>query len=216
MKIKTEPVQIILEDGKTIYGTLYLPENPNKLIVLLPENGSQKFHEFNKQLIEELIKKRYIVLQINLLTSQEQQIYTKNLDIKTLSKRLNHVINWLLDKYNQKDLDIIVVGEGLNSAAMIKSANTIKDKIKTVISVSGRPDFADGELNKLELPVLLIVGGRDINALETNLKAFNEIKSEKELEIIPGISHEFKEEERYQDIIKLIHDWITKDRKKEA
>jgi hypothetical protein len=56
--------------------------------------------------------------------------------------------------------------------------------VHAVVSRDGRPDLAGPELEKVEAPTLLIVGGHDTEVL--NQAALAQMHCERELVIIPG------------------------------
>jgi putative phosphoribosyl transferase len=62
-----------------------------------------------------------------------------------------------------------------------------------MVSRGGRPDLAMEVLHRVEEPTLFIVGGNDEVVLELNQRAFEKLKTTKNLEIIPGATHLFEE-----------------------
>jgi pimeloyl-ACP methyl ester carboxylesterase len=63
-------------------------------------------------------------------------------------------------------------------------------------------------LQKVRVPTLFIVGGKDTVVLELNKKAMQQVPAEKTLEIIPGATHLFEEHGKLEQVAKLSADWF--------
>jgi len=65
--------------------------------------------------------------------------------------------------------------------------------------------------DKLSMPVLMIVGGKDESTpVEHQKKLFNKLPDPKEFHIIKGAPHTFKDKKHLKEIKKIIKDWIHK------
>lgn len=80
--------------------------------------------------------------------------------------------------------------------------------IGAVVSRGGRPDLADPDLERVQAPTLLIVGGEDDVVIELNRYAHKKLKTEKELLIIPGASHLFEEPGTLEEVARLATQWF--------
>jgi hypothetical protein len=58
-----------------------------------------------------------------------------------------------------------------------------------VVSRVGRPDLAGEALSRVAAATLLIVGGEDESVIEMSREAFVQIRAEKKLEVVPGVTH---------------------------
>jgi pimeloyl-ACP methyl ester carboxylesterase len=65
-------------------------------------------------------------------------------------------------------------------------------------------------LPNVESPTLLIVGGLDYEVLELNRRAYQKLKVEKELEIVPGATHLFEEPGTLQEVARLAAQWFNR------
>jgi len=74
----------------------------------------------------------------------------------------------------------------------------------------GRPDLAGNALGKAMAPTLLIVGGEDHVVIELNKTAYDMIKAEKQLKIMPGATHIFEEPGTLEEAARLAADWFKK------
>jgi pimeloyl-ACP methyl ester carboxylesterase len=59
-------------------------------------------------------------------------------------------------------------------------------------------------------PTLLIVGGDDISVIPLNRQAYDALRSERELVIVPGASHLFEEAGTLEEVARLAADWLTR------
>jgi alpha-beta hydrolase superfamily lysophospholipase len=57
---------------------------------------------------------------------------------------------------------------------------------------------------------LLIVGGNDFQVIELNRAAFDQLRCEKELMIIPGATHLFEEPGALDQVAQLVRGWFQK------
>jgi putative phosphoribosyl transferase len=57
---------------------------------------------------------------------------------------------------------------------------------------------------------LLIVGGADVEVLELNRRAMEQMKGEVRLEIVPRATHLFQEPGTLEQVATLAGDWFTK------
>ena len=77
-----------------------------------------------------------------------------------------------------------------------------------VVSRGGRPDLAGPALRRVRAPTLLIVGGRDTEGLALNHAAYQALRCERRLEIIPGATHLFEEPGTLEAVVALARDWF--------
>ena len=73
----------------------------------------------------------------------------------------------------------------------------------------GRPDLAGSALSKIVAPTLLIVGGNDFGVIELNEQAYQIMRCEKKLEIIPGATHLFEEQGTLEEVGRLASIWFN-------
>jgi len=65
-------------------------------------------------------------------------------------------------------------------------------------------------LEQVRAPTLLIVGGLDDVVIELNQRAYERLRAEKELIIIPGATHLFEEPGALQEVARLASGWFGK------
>ena len=77
-----------------------------------------------------------------------------------------------------------------------------------MVSRSGRPDLAGSALTRVMAPTLLIVGERDTPMVALNQRAMTQLRSEVQLEIVPGATHLFEEPGALEQVANLAAVWF--------
>lgn len=204
----------ILVDHSKITGTLIIPQNAKGIVIFAHGSGSSRHSPRNKFVAKILQENNLATLLFDLLTSKEEAIdnitaeYRFNIEL--LSQRLLLVTEWILKNELTKKLKIGFFGASTGASATLIAASFLKDKIKAIVSRGGRPDLAKEKLYKVISPTLLIVGGNDLTVIELNKMAYDMLKCEKILEIIPGASHLFEEPNKLEEVAKLASSWFKK------
>jgi predicted phosphoribosyltransferase len=62
----------------------------------------------------------------------------------------------------------------------------------------------------VKAPTLLIVGGDDSPVIEMNQEAFERLRCEKAMTIVPGATHLFEEPGTLEEVVRLARDWFAK------
>jgi len=113
-----------------------------------------------------------------------------------------------MDNPMTADLKIGYFGSSTGAAAALSASAYYGTKIKAVVSRGGRPDLTGDELDLIESPTLLIVGGEDKEIIVLNRQAYSHMGSEKKMEIIPGATHLFEEEGALERVADLAINWF--------
>ena len=101
-------------------------------------------------------------------------------------------------------------GKVVGAVAYSEDQTDFGKEIKAIVSKAGRPDLAWDALGRVISPSLLIVGGEDRVVIGLNKKAYDLIKTEKQLKIIPGATHLFEEFGVLEEVARLAADWFKK------
>ncbi len=196
-------------DGLILKGDLIIPENAFGLVVFSHGSGSSRLSPRNKYVAQMLQQRSLATLLFDLLTVDEDRLYENRFNIDLLTMRLIDVTQWMQNKKETKRLPIGYFGASTGAASALRAASFFGDEIKAVISRGGRPDLAFSELPKVTAPTLLIVGGWDDVVLELNQKAYDKLKCERKLEIVPHATHLFEEQGKLQEVARLSADWFV-------
>lgn len=195
-------------------GDLEIPENAIGLVLFAHGSGSSRLSVRNQAVAEILRRSRLATLLFDLLTPDEeaQDAHTGHLrfDIGLLSRRLAIVTEEIADDPRCRFFGIGYFGASTGGAAALIAAAALSSNIDAVVSRGGRPDLAGEALAYVKAPTLLIVGERDVDVLRLNEKAYEELKCEKSLAIVPHATHLFAEPGALEEVARLAADWFKK------
>jgi putative phosphoribosyl transferase len=203
-----EQVVQIPIDALGLEGSLALPEQTQSLVLFAHGSGSSRFSPRNNFVAQVLRQAGIGTLLMDLLTAEEDTVYKTRFNIELLTERLLLATKWLQEQPRTKHLVIGYFGASTGAAAALKAAAAAGSKIGAVVSRGGRPDLAEGALEHVQSPTLLIVGGRDEVVLELNRQAYARLKGKKQLVIVPGATHLFEEPGALEEVARLATEWF--------
>lgn len=192
-------------------GTLSLPLGAKSLVLFVHGSGSSRFSSRNRLVAHTLNEAGIATLLFDLLSAEEEredQLTAElRFDIPLLTGRVLDVTGWLRENRDTKDLSLGYFGASTGAAAALAAAAR-SDEVAAIVSRGGRPDLALPYLPRVDVPVLLIVGGHDHAVIDMNRQAFTALHSVKELVIIPGASHLFEEPGTLEEVARLAAAWF--------
>lgn len=200
--------------GAWLYGDLALPAGFPGVVLFVHGSGSGRHSARNRQVAHRLQQAGIATLLFDLLTAQEEQIDIHTLqhrfDIDLLTRRLQDATAWALSQPELQQAPIGYFGASTGSAAALISAARLGRQIAAVVSRGGRPDLAGPvALAAVTAPTLLIVGGNDDGVVELNEQAFQHLRCEKQLAIVPGATHLFEERGTLEQVAELAAAWFS-------
>lgn len=204
----------ITADSVTLEGTMMIPAAAQGICLFAHGSGSSRHSPRNQYVAHVLQEGGLATLLIDLLTAAEEEVDRRTghlrFDIDLLARRLIGATDWLTRHTETKGLTVGYFGASTGAAAALIAAAERKEVIDAVVSRGGRPDLAEAVLSRVRAPVLLIVGGDDLQVIELNRQAFDQLTAEKRLEIIPGASHLFEEPGTLEAVARLARGWFQK------
>ncbi len=209
IKEKYTPIEIKL-DGLALKGNLSIPENAIGMVIFSHGSGSSRLSPRNNYVAKVLNENGLATLLFDLLTEDEDRIYENRFNIDLITMRLIDVTQWVQNQKESKDLVVGYFGASTGAASALRAAAFYKNDIGAVVSRGGRPDLALQELNEVTAPTLLIVGGWDHQVIQLNQKAYQELKCNRKLEIVPEASHLFEEPGKLQQVADIAAEWFKK------
>lgn len=195
-------------DSVILEGVLDVPHDAQALIIFAHGSGSSRHSKRNKYVAQVLRESGLGTLLFDLLTRDEDVIYENRFDIPMLANRLTAATRWIKKQQQTKDLKIGYFGASTGAAAALIAASEPGSEVGAIVSRGGRPDLAEQTLKHVKAPTLLLVGGNDYIVIQLNQQAYNVIKAEKELRIIPGASHLFEEPGALEEVARLAAEWF--------
>ncbi len=207
----TRHLEALIPAGQvTLEGTLSLPENAPGVVAFAHGSGSSRHSPRNRYVAEVLHEHNIATLLFDLLTVHEDQTYATRFDIGLLTERLLAAIAWLESNEETKGMKLGCFGASTGAAAALQAAAKHLG-IAAVVSRGGRPDLAGPQaLTSVRSPTLLIVGGHDDVVIELNQQAYDLLRCEKKLEIVPGATHLFEEPGTLESAAEHAARWFKK------
>lgn len=178
---------------------LTVPNGASVLIVFGHGRGSGHVSPRNRSLACALNAHGMATLLFDLLTPVEGESLEAVFDIALLRDRLATVLQWLKGEDELVGLPVGLFGAGPEAAAAMMIAARPDAGIFAIVSRGGRPDLAGESLERLAVPVLLLVGARDPAALKLNEEALACLRGPKQLKVIPGAGQCFEEPESLEE-----------------
>jgi len=198
----------------TLTGDLEMPPKALGLVLFAHGSGSSRSSPRNRLVAEKLRGSGMGTLLFDLLTPEEEieDAYSGHLrfDIGLLSRRLAIVTQEIAADGRSGNAALGYFGASTGAAAALRAAAASRSKIGAVVSRGGRPDLAGDALGQVEAPTLLIVGERDEEVLRLNRAAFEELRCEKSLAIVPHATHLFQKPDALEEVSRLAAEWFRK------
>ena len=198
-------------DSTVLHGDLtWSATGKNGLVIFAHGSGSSRLSPRNRYVAEVLQNSGFGTLLFDLLTEIEDQNYETRFDISVLTERLKGATTWTENNLKGGATRIGYFGASTGAAAALRAAADLGQKtIRAVVSRGGRPDMAGQYLSRVEVPTLLIVGGRDEEVLELNRSALDQIASKKKkLIVVPNATHLFEEPGTLAQVAKHASNWF--------
>jgi putative phosphoribosyl transferase len=212
--IAEEQIVLAPAGGVTLEGNLAVPPGARGLVIFAHGSGSSRHSPRNRFVAERLRESALGTLLIDLLTAAEEEIddRTRHLrfDIDLLARRLADTAQWARNGGATRGLPVGYFGASTGGGAALVAAARSPEGIEAVVSRGGRPDLAGRFLTAVEAPTRLIVGGEDTVVIGMNQTAYDRLRCEKDLQIVPGATHLFEEPGTLERVAELAADWFAK------
>jgi pimeloyl-ACP methyl ester carboxylesterase len=200
--------------GVPLEGNLNLPEGARGVVLFAHGSGSSRHSPRNRHVARLLNEGRLATLLIDLLTPDEEAVDLRTahlrFDIGLLAERLAGATDWLTQQPDARQLRIGYFGASTGAAAALVAAAERPDVVGAVVSRGGRPDLAGPALPRVRAPTLLIVGGNDVPVIGLNRAAFEQLRCEKQLVIVPGATHLLEEAGALDEVARLAREWFER------
>jgi dienelactone hydrolase len=198
----------------SLEGHLAIPENPLGIIAFAHGSGSSRHSPRNRLVARRLSENHLATLLFDLLTEEEQVTEQASgqlrFDIPLLGGRLSETIDAIKRQPDVAGLSIGLFGASTGAAAALVSAALRPYDVAAVVSRGGRPDLASQSLRQVLAPTLLIVGEIDDPVIELNQRAYEELKTDKRLEIVRGATHLFEEPGTLENVANQASRWFVR------
>jgi putative phosphoribosyl transferase len=208
--------EVEIPSGEAVLtGELNVPVGAQGIVLFAHGSGSSR-HSPRNQFVARTIREAGVgTLLFDLLTREEDavDIRTRHLrfDIGLLARRLTNATDWVKREADLWHLRVGYFGASTGGGAALMAAAELGEEVGAVVSRGGRPDLAGpGALQQVKSPTLLIVGGLDAPVIGMNKEAYNWLRCEKELKIVPGASHLFEESGTLEEVARFTAGWFQR------
>jgi putative phosphoribosyl transferase len=195
-------------------GNLDIPEGAQGIVLFAHGSGSGRHSPRNRYVADVLREAGLATLLVDLLTPEEEEVdlRTRHLrfDIGLLADRLAGATDWLARNADTQELEVGYFGASTGAGAALVAAAQHPEAVGAIVSRGGRPDLAGALLSRVAAPTLLIVGGEDEPVIGMNREALAQLRSEKEIEVVPGATHLFEEPGKLGEVARLAADWFSR------
>lgn len=197
-------------NGRSLEGILEIPANASGIVLFAHGSGSSRLSPRNNYVARSLRQVGIGTLLLDLLTAREDQIYATRFDISLLAERLEKALAWVRQSAGgHAALPCGLFGASTGAAAALQVAAEMPLWINAVVSRGGRPDLAGTDtLERVQAPTLLLVGGNDEPVIALNQAAYDRLRCEKQLRIVPGATHLFEEPGTLESVARQAADWF--------
>ena len=223
-----EVVRIALDKSNPqifVEGILVIPDNPIGIVIFAHGSGSSK-QSMRNQLVSQKLNENSIGTLLFDLLSKEEQESDKRLEsivsdvlgstfnkfnIALLTQRLSMATGWVMAFLKDKNLKLSFFASSTGAAAALACAT--KFPVISIVIRSGRTDLiTNDQLSQIVSSCLFIVGGKEKTIIKINKKTIEQLRRavEKELRIIPKVSHLFEEEGATETVATLSNEWLKK------
>lgn len=174
-------------DGVELEGRFESPVKPRGVVIVAHGSAAAPAGARDDLVAARLRAQGFATLLLDLLAPDEDVVQAQRFDIPLLAARLLAAVRWAREYPPAANLPVGLFGVGTGAAAAIEVAALLRPRIAAVVSGGGRPELAScSALGRVAAPSLLIVDGADAGALEVNHAAYERLRCEKDLAIVPG------------------------------
>jgi len=192
-------------------GDLQIPAGARGVVLFAHGSGSSRLSPRNRAVADDLNRRGFATLLLDLLTESEARDRRNVFDIELLAERLEQAAAWIDLHPALGRLPLGLFGASTGAAAALRAAAALGQRAAAVVSRGGRPDLAGAAtLAEVSAPTLLIVGGADDGVIDLNRAALAKLAAPKAMKLVPGAGHLFEEPGTLDEVMRLAGDWFER------
>lgn len=187
-------------------------EDDQGVVVFVHGSGSSRHSPRDRMIAKSLHALGMGTLQFDLRTAEEESldriIGWLRFDPEGLAQRVVQATRWVLEQPGMQDRKIGYFGAGSGVAAALLASAQLQDTVTAVVCRGGRTDLAGETLSSVRAATLLLVGEMDHDTLAINRDCLSTLQCEKELVVIPGADHGFREPGTLDQAATMTATWL--------
>ena len=193
-----------------LQGHLRLPERARGVVLFAHGSGSGRHSTRNRLVADVLYDAGLGTFLLDLLTPGELGDRRYVLDVALLASRLCAATEWVLARPETASARIGYFGASTGAGAALVAAASGDFAVAAVVSRGGRPDLAEGRLEEVTAPTLLLVGSEDVAVREFNRQALAHLAPPSRLVVVEGAGHLFEEPGALAEVAVMTRDWFIR------
>lgn len=203
----------IIADDATLEDALDCPSNTAGLIIFTHGSGSSRSNPRGRYVADQPRTAGLGTLLFGLLSAEEAPHVSCRFDIALLvcrPQRATHVVGNIAHGHGLR-LGYFGASTGAAVATLVASGLNDACTIETVINCGGRPDLTGQHaLAGLVCSTLLIVSTANLDVLDLNRQALNQMYCERTLETVPHTAYLFEEAGMLEQATELARVWFVR------
>ena len=211
---RPEDVRIPVGADRSILGDLHLPDGTRGLVLFAHGSGSGRKSPRNQEVAAALASAGIGTLLVDLLTPEEAVIDEEDarfrFDIPLLAGRLTSATQWAAHHPATAGLRLGYFGASTGGAAALQAAAEHPPQLGALVLRGARTDMARDHVPRVQVPTLLLVGGRDPEILALNEATCRILPGERRLVVVPGASHLFEEPGALEEVARHTVLWFRR------
>jgi dienelactone hydrolase len=197
----------------SLAGDLTIPAGAEAIVLFAHGSGSSRSSPRNRLVAAQLAQAGLATLLFDLLTPAEEDEDRESgalrFDVPLLAERLARATDYVRHHSDTRRLAVGYFGASTGAAAALIAAAGRPD-VRAIVSRGGRPDLAEGALERVTAPTLLVVGGADHPVAELNARAYTRLMCTKRIEVIAGATHLFEEPDALHEVTRVAREWFVR------
>lgn len=189
-------------------GLLRVPTDPIGAVAFAHGRGSDRHSSRNRWVAAVLEQAGFATLRFDLAPAQAAASRRRAFDLDELADHLEAGLATVARHRGTTGLPIGVFGASTGAAVALTAASRAGSPIRAIVSRGGRPDLATAALDRVQVPVLLIVGTEDEPVATWNRNAAARLRTEHRLVEVPGATHLFEEPGALDAVATLATEWF--------
>lgn len=205
----------IQADEVSLHGELLRPRGDfHALVLFVHRYGAGRHSKLGRLLAQRLARERTATLLLDLLTPAELEASRRQgphgVDLPLLTSRVQVAAAWATSDGETRHALLGLCASGVGAAAAFITAARLGREVAALVCLNGRPDLAGpAVVAAVNAPTLLLVGSDDAKAVTRNDAAYQHLRCERSLAVVPQAGPTFEEAGVLAHAVDKATDWFS-------